>query len=105
MSKKVNIGQKAKVNIKWNVRPLDYSHETESEIISKFAKKYGIPKENVKVEPVFITKSVNGDNVSLTDGMLGNVQDPKFHQELFKRYIEEKEINDVDFDALMSFQI
>ena len=101
MSKKVNIGQKAKVNIKWNVRPLDYSHETESEIISKFAKKYGIPKENVKVEPVFITKSVNGDNVPLTDGMLGNVQDPKFHQELFKRYIEEKEINDVDFDAIV----
>ena len=33
MSKKVNIGQKAKVNIKWNVRPLDYYHETESEII------------------------------------------------------------------------
>ena len=33
--------------------------------------------------------------------MLGNVQDPKFHQELFKRYIEEKEINDVDFDAIV----
>ena len=27
MGRKVNIGEKSKVNIKWNVLPMDYSHE------------------------------------------------------------------------------
>ena len=42
MGRKVNIGEKSKVNIKWNVLPMDYSHEAEENIRVKFAKKYGI---------------------------------------------------------------
>ena len=56
MANKVNIGQNSKVNIKWRLLPIDYSEEAEKDIISKFAKKYGIPKDNISVEPQYITK-------------------------------------------------
>ena len=57
MANKVNIGQNSKVNVKWRLLPIDYSEEAEKSIISKFAKKYGIPKDNISVEPQYITKS------------------------------------------------
>ena len=45
MEKKINIGENGKVNIKWNVNPIDYSREEENNIISAFANKYGISKD------------------------------------------------------------
>ena len=54
MAKKVKIGQKSKVCLKWKVLPIDYSREEEANMTVKFAKKYGIPKGNVAVEPVFV---------------------------------------------------
>lgn len=101
MKKKVEIGKHGKVLIKWNVMPIDYSHDKENEIISKFAKKYGIPKENVSVEPVLIQKGVNGNNETLADGIIDDVQDPKFQQTLFKTYLELNEVKDYDFDKIL----
>ena len=98
--KKIEIGEKSKVNIKWNVRPVDYSHEGEDSIIAKFASKYGIPKANIQVEPVFIVKKEDGSDAVVTDGIIGNAQDPKFHQVLFKEYLTDNEITDVSFDDI-----
>ena len=61
MNTKVKIGSKSKVVIKWDVMPIDYSHESENAIKAKFAEKYGIDKENIKVEPNFIKKGINGE--------------------------------------------
>ena len=41
MNTKVKIGSKSKVVIKWDVMPIDYSHESENAIKAKFAEKYG----------------------------------------------------------------
>lgn len=99
--KKIEIGEKSKVNIKWNVRPVDYSHEGEDSIIAKFASKYGISKANIQVEPVFIVKKEDGSDAVVTDGIIGNAQDPKFHQVLFKEYLTDNEITDVSFDDIV----
>ena len=64
MNRKINIGKHGKVNIKWEVMPVDFSHEKSDELRSKFAKKYSISKDNSTVEPIFIQKSDNGENVT-----------------------------------------
>lgn len=99
MSNKIEIKKKGKVNIKWSVKPVDYSTEKEEEIIKKFSDKYGIPKENVRIEPVF--HSDNIVTLNSEDGNIENVQDPKFQQKLFKIYLEEKEAQDYDFDKIL----
>ena len=63
MNRKVEIGKKGKVVVKWKVLPIDYSVEAKNDIISKVAEKYAIDKDRVSVEPVFIKKDENG-NVS-----------------------------------------
>ena len=50
MKKKVDIGNKASVIIKWNVHQSNYSKEMERSIISLMAKKYGIQEKKIKVE-------------------------------------------------------
>ena len=100
--KKVEIGNNSKVNIKWRVLPSDYSHEAERDIIAKFAKKYGISRDNVNIEPVFINKDgVSGEDALATEAAQ-NINDPAFQRELFKRYIKEREITDYDLDVIFS---
>ena len=102
MSKgKIKLGGNAKVNIKWNVNPIDYSHDKEANIISVFARKYGIPKDNVDVTPQFVTKTSDGKVIPYSNNITENIQDSKFQQQLFKSYIEEKGITDYDFDQII----
>ena len=89
MMRKVEIGERASVTVKWHVKPSDYSREGEENIAFKFASKYGIPRERVKVEPDFIT--VNGDSEdALVMDAAKNIQDPAFQKSLFSVYIKEK---------------
>ena len=101
MNNKVKIGKEAKVNIKWNVLPIDYSKDAEETIINKFSKKYSIPKENVRVEPSFIQKNDDGDITPITNDLTQNIQNKEFQQELFKRYLKERNIEDYDFEKLL----
>lgn len=101
MTKKVEIGEKSKVAIKWKVLPIDYSHEMEANICAKFAAKYGIAKENVKVEPLFIKKDSDGKDCEYSNESIHNIQDPAFQQQLFKDFIKERKIEDIDFDKIV----
>lgn len=98
MGKKIEIGQNAKVCIVWNVAPTNYSKEQEKSIISMMAAKYGIPAKNIKVEPKFMTSSGNS---ALVAESVQNINDPKFQQELFKLYISENKIEDIDFNEIV----
>ena len=98
--KKVEIGVKSRVNIKWRVHPMDYSHEAERDIIAKFAAKYDIPRENVKVEPDFIDENGSEEGAFCTEAAQ-NIQDPKFQQIMFPKYIAEKGIEGVDMDKII----
>ena len=54
MTKKIDIGQKAKVKIQWNVAQSNYSRELENSMIALMAKKYGIPAKNIVAEIIKI---------------------------------------------------
>lgn len=99
--KKIDLGENSKVNIKWKVLPVDYSVETEDMIIANFAKKYGISKNNVQVEPVFIKIFENGESVEYSNDIITNIQDPAYLQKLFGEYFIEKNIKGYDFDKII----
>lgn len=101
MSKKVEIGENGKVNVKWTVLPMDYSKDGEETIKNKVAKKYGISKDHVGVEAVFVQKNSDGEIIPITNDITHNIQNKEFQQKLFKEYIAEREIKDYDFDKII----
>lgn len=98
----VNISNKAKVIIKWNVTPYDYSKEKSNEIQVSFARKYGIPKENVRVSPEFILPKIGNGGTLLSEITTENIQDPEFHKKLFLEYLSVNNINDYDIELIDS---
>ena len=96
----IKIGEKTKVVIDWVVQPVDYSREKADGIAHKMAKKYGIPKDNIVVEPKFCVKNKNGEDVPLTNELITNIQDPKFQQMMFIKYAEDNGIEEFDADAI-----
>ena len=98
MTKKIDIGQNAKVKIQWNVHQSNYSRELENSMIALMAKKYGIPAKNITVETNYITNNTN--NV-LAAETVQSIHDPKFQQELMKQYIANNDIKDVDFEEII----
>ena len=98
MTKKIDIGQKAKVKIQWNVAQSNYSRELENSMIALMAKKYGIPAKNIVVEPNYITANNSG---VLSSETVQSIHDPKFQQELMKQYIANNDIKDVDFEEII----
>lgn len=101
MNKKIEINKGGEICVRWNVKPIDYSRENERNIICAFAKKYEVPVNKVKVEVNFINE--NGDLTydALNTENIANIKDPKFQQELFKQYIAENKIENVDFDEII----
>lgn len=102
MEKKIDIGQMSKVEIQWNVQPVDYSVEKADEIRSKMAIKYGIPKRNIHINPNFIKKNKDGETEVATAEIAQNIQDPKFQQTLFRKYLDDNEITNYDFDSILN---
>ena len=101
MNKKIEINKGGEICVRWNVKPIDYSRENEHNIICAFAKKYEVPVNKVKVEVNFINESGGLTCDALNTENIANIKDPKFQQELFKQYIAENKIENVDFDEIV----
>lgn len=101
MNKKIEIGENSKVRIDWHTLSMDYSHQAEEDIISKFRKKYGLSREQIKVNPISYVISKDGSREEFTNDITYNIQHPEFQQKLFKQYIVEKNIVDCDFDGIL----
>lgn len=98
----VEVGKNARLKVKWTVSPYDYSPDKVREITSKFSKKYGVPREKVKVEPVFKLVDQSGDEVSVADDVITNIQNPEFQVKLFKEYLDVNNVEDYDFEQIKS---
>lgn len=77
--------------------------EQEKSAIAKIAKKYGVQPAKVR----FTTKKVYPDgevvrDTALNAEMINNIKDPKFQQELFKKYIEQNHIKDYNWEELLN---
>ena len=96
----IKLPRKAKINIKWEVSPYDYSKELSVKLQAKVACKYGIPRDKVKITPKFKIDGIDGE--PLSSEVVENIQDPQFQIKLFKEYIKNNSIADCDFDLIQS---
>lgn len=96
----IQLGSEARINIHWKVSPFDFSKESMNSLISKTSKKYNIPKEHVRITPVFQTKDNDGNTISLTTDITSDIQDPVFQEKLFKDYLKLNNIDNCDFDVI-----
>ena len=86
--------------MQWKVSPYDYSKEKEHSLEAAVSKKYGLPRERVKVIPDFIMVNSKGEKVSMNEEIIQNIQDPVFQVQLFKEWLEMNKITDCDFDLI-----
>ena len=49
----VEVGKNSRITFHWKVSPYDFSKEKQNSIISKASKKFGIPKDRIRVIPNF----------------------------------------------------
>ena len=80
---------------------VDYSEQKKNELKKKISEKYNVPLKNVEVNFIPITLDKNGEKLSLTSDVIKNIQDPKFQQNLFKEYIELKDIKDINIEEII----
>lgn len=100
--KKIDIGQNAKVVIRWDTKQALITEEDEKKMIAAMAKKYDIPEKNIKIEKNFISE---GEDSAMAGDIVNNIYDPKFMQELMKRWLVEKygeeEAKKINFDEII----
>lgn len=101
MNKKIEINNGGEICVRWDVKPIDYSRENERNIQCAFSKKYDVPLSKVKVEVNFINENGDFTYDALNTENIASIKDPKFQQELFKQYIAENNIENVDFDEIV----
>ena len=98
----IDIKENSKVQIHWKVSPYDYTKELQDAIKAKACKKYKLPVTAVKVVPDFVVRDDSGSSIGLVDGKVKDIQNAEYQIELFKRYIEEKGIEDYDFKRILA---
>lgn len=96
----IDVKPKSKIHMHWKVSPYDYSKEKEHSLEAAVSKKYGLPRERVKVIPDFIMVNSKGEKVSMNEEIIQNIQDPVFQVQLFKEWLEMNKITDCDFDLI-----
>ena len=103
MPKDLKIGQKANLLFEWHVKPVDYSEEQKKNIIKMASEKYGIPESQIKVVPCYITANADGTTEALTNTVVENIQSPEYQHQLFKKYLQDNNIEytDEDFNEIL----
>lgn len=94
------IGKNAKIQVHWNVSPYDFSQDKLKDLQNKFAVKYGIKRDQVKILPEFKTLSDDGKSLSITHDIINNIQDPIFQLTLFKEFLDENKVVNCDFEYI-----
>lgn len=96
-----NINPTDKIIVDVSMYQIDMNPSKLQSLRREVADKYNVPLRNVVINPKPIMVDEDGKPVSLTSDIITSIQDPKFQQNLFKEYIEMKEIKDVDMDMIL----
>lgn len=94
------VGKDARIEVRWNVSPYDYSSDKAESIRIKVATKYGVRKERVKVAPNFINEVGGEACASDTQEIIQNINDPEFLVKLFEDYITLNNIDGADMSII-----
>lgn len=91
----------SKLVFELELHSVDYNEQKTNTLKKEIAEKYGVPQKNVEIVYTPITVDDNGEKISLASDIISNIQDPRFQQELFKEYIQLKDIENVNFDEIL----
>ena len=94
----VNVNPTDKLVFDLKMLQIDYNEQKKESLKKEISEKYGVPLKNIEINFVPITVDSNGDRISLTSDVIENIQDPNFQVDLFREYIDIKDIQDVDFE-------
>lgn len=97
----VNVKKTDKLVFDLEMHQIDYNEQKKESLRAEIAKKYGVDKKNVEINFVPIQKNEDGKQISLAEDIITNIQDPKFQQNLFKEFLDLKEITDVNFEDII----
>ena len=96
----VNVNPTDKLVFDLKMLQIDYNEQKKESLKKEISEKYGVPLKNIEINFVPITVDSNGDRISLTSDVIENIQDPNFQVDLFREYIDIKDIQDVDFEEI-----
>lgn len=96
----IRVGTKSKIRVNWKLDNFYFSKDDERAIQAKVAAKYGIPKDHVKVEPIFPKIDSKGQNISVSTDIIANIQNPEFQCQLFQDFLNENNIQGYDFEFI-----
>ena len=96
----INIKNKSRIKVHWNVSPYDYSKEKVNSILSKFSHKYNLPKEKIKVIPEFIVVDENGDKIPLSEEEYKDFMEnnPEINDMIKNKNILKNLVNEIEDD-------
>lgn len=80
--------------------PYEYSKQLENEIKLKAAKILNVDIKKIKFNFIPIATTSDNKSKSLVAEIKDNIQNPEFHKQLIKKYIDDKQYKNVDIDAL-----
>ncbi len=98
---KIYIPPTAKIRVKWEDRPENYSKENKNLIKNHFAKKYGINKNNISVSYIPVKLNNKGELVEISGANIDNIMDLNYQRALMKELIE-RDGKTVDFDRIIA---
>lgn len=96
-----NINSTDKIIVDVSMYQIDMNPSKLQSLRREVANKYNVPLRSVVINPKPIMVDEDGKPVSLTSDIITSIQDPKFQQNLFKEYVEMKEIKDVDMNMIL----
>lgn len=96
-----NINPTDRIIVDVSMYQIDINPSKLQSLRREIADKYHVPLRNVTINPKPIMVDEDGNKVSLTSDIITNIQDPKFQQNLFKEYVEEKKVENVDMDMII----
>jgi DNA repair exonuclease SbcCD ATPase subunit len=96
----VNVNPTDKLVFDLKMLQIDYNEQKKESLKKEISEKYDVPLKNIEINFIPITVDSNGDRISLTSDIIENIQDPNFQLDLFKEYMDIKDIQDVDFEEI-----
>lgn len=109
----VKLTDKDKIIIEWTAQSYQFTNSAKKDIITKFAKKYNISTKQIELITHSLKRNENGETIDFAKEIVDNIQDPKYQQHLFVKYLnlehpgEEydwKFITDVDNELNLSIK-